>query len=551
VNDKIGVKIILLGAGFLLAGLIDVPPAAATASVCTAPALQALAPAGIVVASAGSAKTAKGSGYCLVEGTMPTSGNRLRFRLGLPQTWNGKFLFEGVGGAVGLLVDVSDGVGRGYAVATTDTGHQGNTADFTWALNAPDKKLDWAYRGVHTAAVGTKALVQSYYSHPLQHAYYRGCSNGGRAGLMEAQRYPADFDGILAGAPALNATSTTLGWVWNMQALSATPQSRLSPAAWELVGRTIREDCDALDGLRDGIIEDPRRCRLPRQRLLCNGAKHDGCLSAPQLEALEKIWNKPVLANGQKLFSEGHGYEDQPMVWGAYADVPPLVLLHFLHRTQRPGDGLESSAPLPPPPLWRVLPWLFTGAPAFHRMTARDLLRYLFNDDPQLDLNRYDIEKQGPALMARWSSVVDATDPDLAPYLRQNAKLLLWHGWADSALPPEGTVDYYWRARSATLQQGLSPQAFDDDVRLYMVPTMPHCARGPGPTEADLLGTLDRWVSQGSTPQAITAVQRADDGTVVRSRPLCPAPEEARYKGTGPVDEAGSFECRAEAGAAP
>jgi Tannase and feruloyl esterase len=508
------------------------------APACSVPALLPLAPPGMTISSASADKDA---GFCELSATVTTQGDSIGVRIGLPVQWNGKLLFEGVGGAVGVLVSPAEGAKRGYAVATTDTGHTGNTEDFSWALRRPEKKLDWAYRGVHEATVAAKALVGKYYGSAIRHAYFRGCSNGGRQGLIEAQRFPEDYDGILSGAPALNVMTTLLGWIWNMQALSASPEAQLTSGEWQLVGRLIRTQCDVKDGLADGLIQDPRRCSLPVEQLRCLKEQTKNCLREPQIETLQKLWHKPVLADGQVLFNEGHGYEDEPSSWGAYASPSLHDLLRF--KNSLGAGSMQTSATPPGPSLWQLLHTLIVGQPAFQEMLGEPLLRYMFLDDPDVQMTHFDVRRNGPALARRWSGVFDANNPDLSPYLKRGAKLLIWHGWADTALPPEGTIDYFWRARTAAQQGGYTAPEFDGAVRLYMVPAMPHCVSGAGPSDADMLGVLDRWVESGLIPTAITAVQFTHEGERIRSRPLCPMPLEARYLGRGSVNDASSFHC--------
>lgn len=473
---------------------------AAAVTQCDVSAFQQLAPAGTKIGKAVAMRAgASAPAHCLLEGSMQTQNNELRFRLGLPERWNGKFLFEGVGGLVGILVPLDEGMRRGYAVATTDTGHQGNdVSDISWALNALQKKIDWGYRGVRVATVGTKALVQKHYGKAIGRAYFRGCSNGGRQGLMEVQRYPEDYDGVISGAPALNAMSTQLVWAWNSQALAA-PGAALSPADWTLFGRTVRANCDANDGFSDGVVEAPQACELPRTQLLCKGRKDDSCLSAAQLDALEKIWHKPQLFSGEPLPAEGRGYEDDPRVWTWFTAAHPI------------------------------------GAQAF--------IRYMFLDDLQADALKFDVRRDGPALLQRWTGVFDANNPDIAPYVRRGGKLLLWHGGADPALAPDGTTDYFWRARSVTQQRGVAAQDFDAAVRVYLVPGMAHCDPDLAPDQEDLLDVLERWVEQDQTPQALKIRLLGMDASPARGRPLCPYPQVARPADGGKVPDAKEFRC--------
>jgi feruloyl esterase len=508
---------------------------------CTIEALKVAAPAGVEITKA-SRETAEATEYCAVEGTMVTSNNQLRFRLGLPKDWNGKFLYEAPGGGAGLLVDVRTGVKRHYAVATSDTGHVGFTGDFEFWVNK-EQVTDWVHRGVHAATVGAKVLVEKYYARAPERSLLRGCSNGGRAGLMEAQRYPTDYDGIIAAAPAADAGLMTVNWIWDAQVLQATP---LSPDDWRLVGRTVRAACDAKDGLMDGLIQDDRRCELPRDQLACTAARGTDCLDAPKLAALEKLWNKPVLSDGRRLPSEGRGYEDEAPAQSFYAGAPALDLWRMLVSSSSgpAGNNFGTHQMEPGPPLSFVLPWLVTGAPSAVAYTAQAYARGLLLPGRSVDVRTFDVVKDGPQLSREETAVVDVThDPDLSTYLRRGSKLLLWHGLADVTLAPGMTYAYFEAARDKAIRSGYAADQFDRQVRLYTSPTTGHCGGGSGPNEGDLLGALDEWVVGGKTPEAVTVLKRGDDGRVVRSRLLCPMPQEPRYVGKGSIDDAASFVC--------
>jgi hypothetical protein len=479
--------------------------AAHAAPACTPSGMKKLVPVGGEITLAREVpESAELPGYCLVEGILPTEKNSLRFRLGLPRKWNGMFLFEGAGGMVGLLVPIDGGLRRGYAVTTTDTGHTGTPVDVAWALNSMPKKLDWAFRAVHVTTVVAKSLVQSYYGKSIRHSFIEGGSNGGRQGLMEAQRYPDDYDGVIAGAPAMAPTVTLLGWIWDQQVLRASP-AKLTVEDLALVGKATRAQCDALDDLADQLIEDPRRCEIPFAKLMCD--KHTGiqCLSAEKVNALKKLWDKPTLDDGQRLFAEQHGYEDDESVWNWY--------IGFAGGEPRQAAGLE-------------------------------ILRNMFLDDPHRELASFDVQHDGAAVVRQWSSVFDATNPNITPFLRRGAKLLLWQGWADAAIPALYTIDYYQRAMSVSQQLGFV-QDFDRSVRLFMVPAMSHGPGiGPWPMPDQLLQAMETWTESGVPPDSIVVQQRDAAGQIARSRPLCAYPLVAHYVGSGSIDKAESFRCQ-------
>lgn len=507
---------------------------------CSVSAFKAVVPAGVVVTSAKQKSTDKAE-YCAVEGTMVTSNNQLRFRLGLPADWNGKFLYEAPGGGAGVLVDIHEGVTRKYAVATSDTGHIGFTGDFEFWPNK-EQRVDWVHRGVHTATVGAKALVKAYYARAPQHSLLRGCSNGGRAGLMEAQRYPQDYDGIISAAPAADAGLFSLAWIWDAQVALATP---LMPDDWRLVGRTVRAACDAKDGLKDGIIQDDRRCEFPRAQLACASSQNQNCLNAQKLAAVEKIWNKPVLSDGRRIPNEGRGYEDESPAQSFYVGVPAFDLWGALVSPSEPrGNNFGTHHAEPGPPLSFMLPFLVTGAPSALEFTVEAFGRGLLMPDRTIDVRTFDVVKDGPQLRREVNSVIDVThDPDLSAYLQRGSKLLLWHGLADVTLGPGPTFDYFEIARDKALKSGYTAEQFDQQVRLYTSPTTGHCSGGSGPNEGDLLGALDAWVSAGKRPEAIKVLRRDNDGKVLRSRLLCPMPQEPKYLGKGSIDDSASFVC--------
>lgn len=507
---------------------------------CSASAFKAMAPADIEVTQA-SRETAGLVKYCAVEGTMLTSNNRLRFRLGLPVEWNGKFLYEAPGGGAGILVDVSTGVQRHYAVATSDTGHVGYTGNFDFWPNL-EQRTDWIHRGVHTATVGAKALVQAYYGRPPAHSLLRGCSNGGRAGLMEAQKYPTDYDGIISAAPAADPGLATINWIWDAQVLLQTP---LSPEDWRLVGRTVRAACDAKDGLKDGLIQDDRRCELPRAQLTCSSARKTGCLDTQKLAAVEKIWNKPVLSDGSRLPSEGRGYEDETPAQSFYAGASALDLWRMLAQGSAPtGNNFGTHQTEGAFPLKVMLPFLVTGAPSALEYTASAYARGQLLPDRKIDVRTFDVIKSGPQLSRELNAVTgDTQTAELLPYLQRGSKLMIWHGMADVTLGPGPTLDYFETARAKALRSGFTPGQFDNQVRLYTSPATGHCGGGSGPNEGYMLGLLDAWVTQGKRPEAMKVVQRDEKGKVLRSRLLCPMPQEPRYLGKGSADDSASFVC--------
>lgn len=521
------------------AALVAAP--AWAAPECSIQALGKIQPPGVTITSVKPQRT-DGTDYCLVEGSMPTVDNQLRFSLGLPKDWNGKFLFEATGGSVGVLVDVLPAVKRRYAVATTDTGHDSYMGDFSFWHNE-NQRTDWVYRAVHTATVGTKALTQAYYGRGPSHSMLRGCSNGGRAGLMELQRYPAEYDGILSAAPASDPGIGLMTWIWDAK-IALT--SGLTAEDWTLVGRTARAACDAKDGLKDGLIQDGRRCELPRSQLACRAGQTEGCLSPAKLADVDRVWNRPALADGSTMPGGARGYEDEAPAQAFYAGASPLQLLKTLasgpdHQTNafqmRPGE--------PMPPLKLILPMLLTGAPPALEMIAESFSQgVLLPTGTRVDVKTFDVVKDGAPLMDGIRKVIHTThQPEIAPYLQRGGKLLLWHGMADTTLQPEMSFQYFDRARANAAKAGVAESQFDQQVLLYTSPAIGHCIGGSGPDNADLLGALDAWVTQNKHPGDIRTERLDEDGKLVRSRPICAMPKEPRYSGKGSTDAAESFTC--------
>lgn len=518
-----------------------VSTAAWAAPECSIAALARLQPAGVEITSV-KRKVADGTEFCLVEASMETVNNQLRFSLGLPKNWNGKYLFEATGGSVGVLVDVAPAVRRGYAAVTTDAGHDSYMGDFDFWFNE-EQRTDWIHRAVHTATVGSKALVKAYYGRAPAHSLLRGCSNGGRAGLMEAQRHPDEYDGILSAAPASDPGLGLLVWIWEAQTAL---RGNMSADDWKLVGKTVRAACDAKDGLRDGLIQDGRRCELPREKLACRAGQTTGCLDAARLATVERMWSRPTLSDGTTLPGGNRGYEDELPNLTYYARTPPLELLKLLaNGKDHQSNNFSMRPPEPPPPLSVLLPMLFTGAPSALEAIAKAFgTGVLLPTGRRIDVKTFDVVKDGVSAMNESRKLIDVTHTaDLNAYLRRGAKLLMWHGMADATLQPELSYRYFERARANAAQGGIPGEKFDQQVLLYTAPAIGHCDGGSGPDSADLLAALDAWVTRGKTPGAIRTERLDGDGRIVRSRPICALPKEPRYSGKGSIDAAESFTC--------
>jgi hypothetical protein len=452
--------------------------------------------------------------HCRVNGVLEPE---VAFEVNLPLTWNGRFYMIGNGGLAGQgpddlrrAAERAAALEHGFAIASTNTGHDASEEPGgTFVLSNPQKALDYAYRAVHVSAVAAKEIAHRFYGQPVAYAYWNSCSNGGRQGLIEAQRYPHDFDGIVAAAPWVDQTGFVLGAIWNQQALDRAPISAENIA---LVANRVMAVCDAVDGLADGIIDDPRNCafEVARDVPLCPaGVDGNDCLTEAQATTIQQIYDGPS-SNGEPLFA---GF-----MLGSEALVPGP-------------NGMLASG-------WAnlILPAQPGAKPADLNL-AESLLRYLALDPPQpdYDYREFDFDRDA-ALLERWAAIGNATDTDLRAFRDRGGKLIMTYGWSDAILQPLMGVEYYEAAAAAN---GPSAGEF---LRLFMAPGMAHCGGGLGPDQHDAVTAVIDWVETGAAPNALLA-QKIVDGEVVRSRPLCPYPQVARYAGEGSIDEAASFAC--------
>ena len=483
---------------------------------CTIGTLQQKAPAGTTITAAAMVEAVdRIPAHCRVDGHADSPGNSVNFRLGLPLQWNGKFYFQGVGGLGGTIGSLNTGLGRGYASASTDTGHVAN--DSTWFHNRA-KEIDYGYRGTHIATVATKALTAAVYARPPQQAYFNGCSNGGRQALMEVQRYPEDFTGIIAGDPAMG-TPMQVGRALVYQHMLASIENYLPAEKVELLSKATLAACDASDGLVDGLITDPRRCTFTPQSLKCSGTDGPQCLTAGQVETVSRIYSAVKLANGE-TYTPGLpiGHEGDESGWRSWITgaVPPTP--------QKDG--------------W--LAYTATDPPIGYRLGDQNMrLLALDEDEPGFTWRTL----RFPADLPRFKTmtgILSPLDPDLRPFKNRGGKLIMYHGWADPAISAYGTLDYHEKVVKVV---GGAREA-DAFLRTYFVPGMHHCNGGPGPNSFEMLPVLEDWVERGVAPARVIA-SLAVDGKVVRTRPLCPHPQVATYAGKGDVNDAANFRCQA------
>ncbi len=453
--------------------------------------------------------------HCKVTGVIETEIN---FELLLPEPadWNGRFMMGGGGGFVGTVQNsaLSYGAGpgalaRGYATVGTDTGHEGSGIEAGWALDHPTRQKNFGHRAVHLTAEAAKSIIKQYYDRDPEYSYFVGCSRGGGQAMMESQRYPDDFDGIVAAAPAYDWTGLTAGFVQNQQAIYPDGDFEhpvLTPATLELLGSSILAACDADDGVEDGVMTDPRRCGFePEDLPRCAGDQPGAeCVTSAQLAAIKTVYAGPT-SNGELIhYGFNYGGENDRGGWDSW------VVASELRREM--------------------------GVPNAQYGFGTELYKYFVFSDPEWEYTQYDFFtwKEDTAATA---AILNATDTDLGPYRDRGGKIIYWTGWSDLALAPVGTIDYYEQ-----LEAG-DPTA-RDYARLYMLPGVLHCAGGPGPDKVDWIEAIRAWVEEGRAPERLVASAIDATGSTTLTRPVCPYPQAAVYDGSGDPNDEASFTCR-------
>ena len=470
--------------------------ACSASAAATCEGLASLAIEHVAITSAAPVPSADRPAYCRVLAVatpVPDSEIHLEIRLPDPKLWNGRFLGTGNGGYSGALSypQMDAALRQGYATAGSDTGHSG--ADLVFGNGHPEKIADWAWRAVHVMTQAARLVIASYYGRAAAHSYFAGCSTGGQQALTEAQRFPSDYDGIVAGAPGINRVRLNVGFLWNWRALHDGGADLLPTSKLPMLHRAVLAACDALDGLEDGIISDPRRCRFDPGTLLCSGAADESCLTKPQVHAVRRIYDGARNPRtGERLFA---GWvRGSELGWSAY----------FVGRSE----------------------------PA-----RLDFWRYWVFHNPGWDPSTFDFDKDVARADGETASVA-STNADLTAFRDGGGKIVMYQGWADPVVPPENSIDYYEKVRRTV---GETAGFF----RLFLVPGMSHCGGGPGPNTFDALDALDRWVTLGVAPDRIVA-SHSTDGKVDAMRPLCVWPQQAHWNGSGHADQAAQFACRTD-----
>jgi feruloyl esterase len=450
--------------------------------------------------------------FCRVIGAVrPTAESDIQFELWLPrrEDWNGKFEGVGSGASRGTIEyqRLMRALVRGYATMSTDSGHRSTGGfDVSWALGQPERITDFGYRAEHAVTQAAKALTKEFYRRAPRHSYFVGCSQGGHHGLMEAQRFPEDYDGIVAGAPVYNWTGEMTGQVWNVRALQRTPAGALPVQKLQLLYESVAKSCAGADGL----IDDPRQCLFDPSALRCTAANDASCLTDGEVEAVRQMYGGPKTSAGVQIY-------------------PGL------------SRGGESG--------WDVL-W---SKPSQLGGSGLGFYRFMVFQNPSWDLSIMDFERDPALAKQKFGDILDPDNPDLSGFAKRGGKIIVYHGWADHMVPSQVSIDYY-----DSMTSKLGPNRVNEFYRLFMVPGMWHCGGGPGADvlfrseeatavpldpDRDMLTALEQWVEHGRAPSRFIASRLSKDGTVERTRLVCPYPAVAKYRGEGDVTRAENFAC--------
>jgi feruloyl esterase len=503
----------------------DIAAAAPPEAEITSAALQPAGPFKMP-AEFGPATTVQLPSFCRVEGVLhPTADSHIAFEVWLPaDNWSGRFQGVGNGGFAGAIPysGLVSALRSGDAVAASDTGHSAGGTDATWAKGHWEKVIDFGWRAVHLTAVAGKALTKAYYEAAPRSAYFISCSNGGRQGLMEAQRFPDDYDGIIAGAPAYNWTGLFTNFVWNARWLSP-PAAAIPAAKTPAIASAVLAQCDKLDGLADGLLSDPRQCSFDPAVLRCTSGETNSCLTDPQISSLRAIYQGPRTPEGNQIY---------------FGFLPG-------------GESVSGSAG------WDA--WIFGGAPGASIQNAfgSNFVKYFVGAPEDWTPATFDFARDFDLLQTRTATTMNATDPDLSRFAARGGKLIMFHGWSDAAIPAQGTIAY----RDAVVS-AMGADRAAASMRLFLAPGMHHCAGGAGPSDfgqggpnpgendpaTSLTAALKTWVEGGAAPEQVIARQAPLPGVpqseAVRTGLICAYPKQAKLMPGGDPLRAESYQCR-------
>ncbi len=436
--------------------------------------------------------------FCRVRATLtPTSDSEIKIEVWMPSSgWNRKFEAVGNGGWAGVISypALAAAVNAGYASVSTNTGHDGNTASF--AIGHPEKLVDMAYRAVHEMTVKGKAIVATYYDGAPVLSFWNGCSTGGRQGITEAAKFPADFDAIVAGASAINWMRLMIARLSVNMFAHRSDDSYIPPAKYGMIHEAVLKACDSLDGVKDGVIENPLACHFDTKVLLCKGADGPDCLTAAQVESVRALY-API---------------KDPKT---DAQVTPALL--------QPGSEMG---------------WAILAGPEPLRYSI-ETYKYVVYKDANWDWHEFNAATDIDRALKADDGLLDFTEPNLKPFFDRGGKLLMYHGWADPQVTAMGSVNYF-----NDVVRLLGNGVVGKSIELYMVPGMNHCQGGPGTDNFNKMAAIEEWVAKGSAPDKIIA-SHLTNGSADKTRPLCPYPQAASYKGSGSTDEAANFICKA------
>lgn len=453
----------------------------------------------------------------------PTADSDIKIEVWLPANgWNGKFRGQGNGGFAGMIDyrGLAVAVMQGYATAATDTGHAAEGTDASWALGHPEKIVDFGHRAIHEMTVSGKATAKAFYGEGPKRAYFANCSNGGRQALMEAQRYPADYDGILAGAPANDWTHLLASALRDAQVTTNDPASYIPSSKVPAIAKAVLAACDANDGVKDGIVDDPRTCHFDPATIICKAGDADSCLTAPQVTTLKKLYERAHDSKGMTI-------------------SPGFVM---------GGEAGPGGWPL----------WVTGQAPGKALLVAfgYGYFAYMVYGKPDWDYKKANLDEAVKASDEKFASVLNAVQADMKVFKANGGKLIIYHGWSDAAISPLRSINYY---ESVVVKMG-KPES-DAFLRMYMVPGMQHCGGGPGPADFGEFGVsrindaqhniymaLENWVEKGEAPGTVIASKAEGMGPnakVTMTRPLCAYPQVAKYRGSGDTNDAANFVCAA------
>jgi feruloyl esterase len=434
--------------------------------------------------------------FCRIQATLkPTSDSDIKVELWMPASnWNGKFNAVGNGGWNGNIATdaLAASLRRGYAAASTDTGHQGGGG--VWMQNQ-QKLVDFGHRAVHEMTVKSKALINAYYGNDAKLSYWTGCSAGGRQGLKAAQVYPNDFDGIVAGAPALNTTGRAAFAIWIGQNMHKEEGTYIPPTKYGMIHDAVVEACDALDGVKDRVLESPRQCKFDPRVLQCKAGDAATCLTSPQVLSAQTMYKPLVNPRTKAEIFSGLEYGSE-MGWATFGGPQPFAI-------------------------------------------GTQMYQFMVFKDPKWDYKTLNFDSDMATVAKIENGAINAMDANLKPFFDSGGKMIQYHGWADQQITPGSSVTYY----QSVLDKMGGFNRVKDNHRLFMVPGMGHCGGGDGPSSFDMLTALEQWVERGTAPDAIPAAHLTN-GKPDRTRILCPYPQAAAYKGSGDPNDAANFTCK-------